>query len=144
MAWIDGIHVCVLYPRLVRHFSCIYKTYEMGGNPSMTTCTLHHIHQLHEDSFVVCRSCEESLAQALVVCGLDGGHPRVWVTSQACKIFPCIQKICEKGDNPSITTCTLYYIPHLVGDGLVVCRYCKALTHSFGGLLPVWKVSMCM
>ena len=85
----------------------------------MTTRTLYHIQQLHVDGLVVCRSFK-ILAQALVVCGLDGGHPRLWVTPHACKSFPCIHKICGMGGNPSITMCTLYHIPHLHGDDLVV------------------------
>ena len=54
--------------------------------------------------------------------------------------FPCIHKTCEKGGNPSITTCNLDHIPYLPGDGFVVCRYCQTLTHSFDGLLPGWRV----
>ena len=38
VVWMDGIPVCVLYPRLVRHFPCIHKTScEMCVNPSMVT-----------------------------------------------------------------------------------------------------------
>ena len=66
---------------------------------------------------------------------LYGLHPML------VKSFPYIHKTCGKGDNPSITTCTLYRIPHIDVDGVVVCRYWKTLNHSFGGLLPEWRVS---
>ena len=37
VAWVDGIPVNVLYPRLVRPFSCIYKICEMYVNQPMAT-----------------------------------------------------------------------------------------------------------
>ena len=61
--------------------------------------------------------------------------------------FPCINKTCWMGGNPSMTTCTSYQIPYLPGDGLVVYKSWKIWSRSFygfGGLWPGWKTSMCM
>ena len=87
VAWMDGIQFYWLCSRVVRPFLCTHKTCGISGNPSMTN--------------LPCITCNNSLgmawwfadpakilAQALLVCGLDGGHPHVWVTSQPCKIFP--------------------------------------------------------
>ena len=53
--------------------------------------------------------------------------------SRLVRTFPCINKACEKGGNPSMTTCIAYHIPHLPGDGLMV-RKSKIWSYNFGGL----------
>ena len=58
VAWIDGIPVNVLHPRLVRPFSCIYKICEMYSNPYMTMFTLYHIPHIPGDGVAICRSCK--------------------------------------------------------------------------------------
>ena len=54
-AWIWGIHVYMLHPRLVRPFPCIGKICEMNGHPYMATDTgtLSHNLDFHVDGLVV-------------------------------------------------------------------------------------------
>ena len=41
--------------------------------------------------------------------------------SRLVRPYSCINKTCEKGGNQTMVTCTSHHIPHLPGDGLVVC-----------------------
>ena len=68
-----------LHHSLVRPFPCIYKTCEEGGNPSTATDILYHNPHLPGNDLVICKSWKK-MSVALVVCGLDVGHPRVCVT----------------------------------------------------------------
>ena len=126
-----------LHPRLFRPSPCINKTCKKGGNPSMVTCTSHHIPHLPGDGLVVCKSCKIWHIIALVVCGLDGWHPFVFVISQACQTSPmCIYKTYKKGGNPSMATCTSHQTPHISGNVFLVSKYCIILDHIFGGMRP--------
>ena len=45
-------------PRLMLSFPCIHTTCEIYGNPSIVTCTSHHIPHLTVDGLVVRISCQ--------------------------------------------------------------------------------------
>ena len=78
------------------------------------------------------------------VCGLDGGHPCIWITVQAYHTLPIHSQDMRKGWQHIHDHLTSYQIPHLPADGFVVCRSCKTLAHGFGGLSPAWRASQCM
>ena len=78
------------------------------------------------------------------VCGLDGGHPCIWIASQGCQIFPIHSQDIWNACQPIHSHWSSYHNLHLPGDGWLVCRSCKMLTHSFGGMLPGLRVSTCI
>ena len=53
VAWMEGAHIYVLYPRLARPLSYIHKTCGIYGHPSMPTGTLDHNPHFHVDVMVV-------------------------------------------------------------------------------------------
>ena len=136
MVWIkDFHHAYMLHPRLLRYCPCIHKTCEMYDNPSMVTCTSDHIPHLPGDGLLVCRS-RFIQPWAHILGGL-------WPGWRASLYMDCIPGSSDhsyastrhekKGVDPSMGTDTSYQNTHLPGNGLVVCKSCKILTHSFGG-----------
>ena len=87
----EGIHVHMLYPRLVRPFPCVYQICGMGSNPSMATCTSYDITHLPGDGLVVANPAKSGPI-ALVVCGMDGGYPCVCVASESFNTIPMLQQ----------------------------------------------------
>ena len=123
VAWIEGISVYMLHPRLVRPFPCIHKICEMYVNPSMATSTLYHNPHLPGDGVVVCKSCN-------TLTHIFGGTWPGWRASiyisyigpRLVRPYQCPHKRCEMHGNPSMITCTLYRIPYIPRDGVLVCR----------------------
>ena len=119
-----------------RHMECvkIYPRHVVPGNNA------HH----HDDVMMVLHILPNLVPQF--------GYSVAWMDSiQGYSLYSsvaihylCTHKTCGMGDNTSMTTCTLYQIQHLPGDGLVVCRSYKLLAHSFGGMWPGLRASTCM
>ena len=76
-----------LHPRLVRPFSYIHKTSARDDNIYMAIGTIYYSSHSPADVLLVL-DCVKAWPTSLLVCGLNGGHPHVCVTSQACETFP--------------------------------------------------------
>ena len=133
-----------LCSRVVRPYPCSPQDMWNGGQPVHDHLYLTS-HATPPWGWLSCLYILQNLGPQLCwsVAWMEGihlyvSHPRL------VRPFPYTHKTCEKGDNPSITTCTSYHIPHLPGDGLVVCGSCKILAHNVGGMLPGWRISTCM
>ena len=136
----------MLHLRLFGYFPCIHKTCEMYSNPSTSICTSHHIPHPPGDGLVVCRS-RFIQPWAHILGDLWPG----WWASLYMYCIPGLQDRSyasirpeKKGVDPSMTTDTSYHNRHLPVNGLVVCKSCKILARSLGGLWPGWRVSQYM
>ena len=93
----NNFQAYMLQPRLLRSFPCIHKTCEMNSNPSMSTCTSHHIpHTLGMAWWFVGPDSFSTGPISWEVCGLDGGHPCICIAFQAYKIIPIHQQDMRK------------------------------------------------
>ena len=127
LVWMEGIPVYKLNLRVVRPFPCTQRTYAMHVNTS--TSTNPHIiphpapcwERLHD--LQTLQILDSSLWWWMESFSMCKFHPRhIWY-------FQCLHKTCEIYGNSSMAIGTSFYIPHLPGDGWLVCRCYKILAH---------------
>ena len=125
----------VLYPRLIRHFLYITSTRHMEW---MATHPWPLVPRITSHTYLGMAWWLEIIPDL----GPHIGRSVAWMEgifvygliSWLVRPFPFIKKTCEKGGNPSKATDTSYHIPHISGNGLMVCNSYKIRSNSFGGL----------
>jgi hypothetical protein len=110
--------------------SCTCKKCEMGGNISMACCSSHNNILNLRMTWIFCSS-HEIWYHSLGALWLGWKVPMY--TDHVSSLYIHMEPNGYARNKIEQAMSTSHHITHLPEDGLVVCRSCKILPHSFGG-----------